>query len=143
MFDVKANRAGRLVALCTPSETETRQIKALLTKAGYPAISFSCPNQMIENLNVAIPRVILFDAEDMGVAKYKTCKSIRTHHPELAAPIIFMAREMDTASVQRAKEAGIQGYLLKPLDPKRLLAQLDRWSGVRVPCAPAPYLEAM
>ena len=126
-------RKGKIVMFADDSPTHRKMIQAVLKRSGFPSMGYEDANGLINALATVTPRVLLLDVDMPHVNGFDACRGIRLRYPELTAPIIFFSARKSKESVQRAKEAGAQDYIVKPFNPKGLIERLDHWSGVRIP----------
>jgi CheY-like chemotaxis protein len=83
--------------------------------------------------------LILMDIQMPGLDGYQTTERIRTLDNCRDVPIIALTAHAMTSDRTRALEAGMNDYLTKPLDPKRLHNCLQRWHPLTEhTAAPAP-----
>ena len=126
-------RKGKIVMFADDSPTHRKMIQAVLKRAGFPSMGYEDANGLIRALATVTPRVLLLDVDMPRINGFEACKDIRGRYPQLTAPIIFFSARKNKESVQRAREAGAQDYIVKPFNPKGLVERLDHWSGVRIP----------
>ena len=101
-----------------------QDIKATLEKLGYavPAIAV-VGEEAIEKAIELKPDLVLMDIALWGGMDGVTAAGqIRQH---LDIPIVFLTAHSDHATLQRAKEAGPYGYLVKPLVERELRIGLE------------------
>lgn len=75
--------------------------------------------------NLSTFDIILMDVEMAGLDGYETTGMIREYDREV--PIIAHTAH-NTASEERNQEAGMNGFVPKPADPKQLIASVKRWA---------------
>ena len=126
-------RKGKIIMFADDSLTHRKMIQAVLKRSGFPSIGYEDAGGLIRALATVTPRVVLLDVDMPGVNGFDACRKIRLGYPQLTAPIIFFSARKNKESVQRAKKAGAQDYLVKPFKPEGLVGRLDHWSTVRIP----------
>jgi response regulator NasT len=70
----------------------------------------------------AVPDVILMAVGLSGVDGIETSQDVMREHP---LPIVLITSHYDAATVDRAKRAGVMGYLIKPLRPEELSPAIE------------------
>ena len=71
---------------------------------------------------------ILMDLRMPIMDGYEATKAIRRlARPDAQLPIIAMTADAYEEDVKRCTEAGMNGYVVKPVDPARLYAELGKW----------------
>ncbi|UQN16062.1 MtrAB system response regulator MtrA [Gulosibacter sp. ACHW.36C] len=67
------------------------------------------------------PDLVLLDVMLPGMDGIEICEAIRA---ESGVPIIMLTAKSDTTDVVRGLEAGADDYIVKPFDPKELVARI-------------------
>lgn len=67
------------------------------------------------------PDLVLLDVMLPGMDGIEICEAIRS---ESGVPIIMLTAKSDTTDVVRGLEAGADDYIVKPFDPKELVARI-------------------
>jgi two-component system cell cycle response regulator DivK len=70
--------------------------------------------------------LVLMDIALPEADGYESLKSLRSHPRFKNVPIVAVTADISTKSIQRAKEAGFNGFIGKPLDPDRFPEQVRR-----------------
>jgi two-component system response regulator MtrA len=83
------------------------------------------------------PDLVLLDLMLPGVDGIEVCGRIRA---ESGTPIIMLTAKSDTADVVKGLESGADDYMVKPFNPKELVARIR--TRLR-PAAPAPAVETL
>ena len=129
---------GRI--LCTEDDADTRELIILtLNFAGYEVICTDDPHQALELIKAEKFDLCLMDNWLPGVSGEDLCKKIR--EVDSKTPILFYSGAAYQEDKDRARAAGAQGYLVKPVIEGRLVAEVARIiaeSKIAVPIAVAP-----
>jgi two-component system response regulator MtrA len=83
------------------------------------------------------PDLVLLDLMLPGLDGIEVCGRIRA---ESGTPIIMLTAKSDTADVVKGLESGADDYMVKPFNPKELVARIR--TRLR-PAAPAPAVETL
>ncbi|MBL8333912.1 MAG: PAS domain S-box protein [Rubrivivax sp.] len=68
------------------------------------------------------PDLVLLDIQLPGMTGFEVLRALRAHGTTQAVPVLAVSANAMPQDVQRALDAGFDGYLTKPLDLQRLLA---------------------
>ena len=114
---------GRI--LCTEDDADTRELLTItLNLAGYDVVCTASADEAVDQIRNERFDLCLMDNWMPGVSGEDLCKKIRKFNTE--TPILFYSGAAYESDKQRAKDAGAQGYLVKPVTEDRLLAEVVR-----------------
>ena len=71
------------------------------------------------------PDLILLDVMMPEMDGYETCRRLKTQPGTRHIPVVFLSARAQQAEIQKGRELGAVGYLVKPFDPMALSSQLD------------------
>jgi len=129
-----ASPKGRI--LCTEDDADTRELLILsLTIAGYDVSCTDRANTAVERMKVEKFDLCLVDNWMPGTSGEDLCKNIREF--DNTTPILFYSGAGFPADKERARAAGAQGYLVKPVLDVQLVAEITRIISESRPAAPA------
>ena len=118
-----ATPKGRI--LCTDDNEDTRDLLVLiLTESGFEVTCTDDPNKVVELIKSKAFDLCLMDNWMPGLSGEDLCKRIRAF--DTKTPILFYSGAAYEADKQRAREAGAQGYLVKPVLEGELVAEVVR-----------------
>ena len=145
----KAPRAtGLRVLVAEDNPVNQKVTRRLLERAGHIVVVVDNGEDALDALEVQAFDAFIVDINMARLGGLDTVKLYRIGslgHPYL--PIIALTADATADTRRAAEEAGIDAYLTKPVEPRRLLDTLDfecRQHGCRPPCdapeqaAPAP-----
>jgi len=125
------------VRILLAEDNFTNQVvtQALLGKLGFQAQIVTNGTEVIEALQKASWDIVLMDCEMPGMDGYEATRRIRsrqavTQNPEI--PIVALTAHALTGDRERCLQAGMDDYISKPVDPKRLAEVLAKWLVVPV-----------
>jgi signal transduction histidine kinase/DNA-binding response OmpR family regulator/HPt (histidine-containing phosphotransfer) domain-containing protein len=106
---------------------------AMLSKLGYDAITASDGQQAVQRMQEAMqngPRfaAVLMDANMPVMDGYEASRAIIEQHQHLAPPIIALTASVLEEDRKRAQDAGMVGFLPKPLRIDELTQALSQWT---------------
>ncbi len=68
--------------------------------------------------------LIICDWNMPGINGVDFLQKVRTDNPEI--PFLMLTARADPSSIQEAKQAGVSGYIIKPLSPNSLASNINR-----------------
>jgi signal transduction histidine kinase/DNA-binding response OmpR family regulator/HPt (histidine-containing phosphotransfer) domain-containing protein len=107
---------------------------AMLTKLGYDAVTASDGQQAVERMHAAMQSgaqrfaAVLMDANMPVMDGYEASRAIIEEHQHLAPPIIALTASVLEEDRKRAQDAGMVGFLPKPLRIDELTLALSQWT---------------
>lgn len=110
----------------------------MLELAGYQVRAVYSGEAALAAVASFEPRVVLLDIGMKGMDGYQTARHLRALPGGDRLWLVALSGYGDRASMQRATEAGMDRYLVKPVDPKQLYSQLDELSRQQRSPPPTP-----
>lgn len=104
-------------------------IGIVLRTEGFDPVFCEDGAQAVETFRAAKPDLVLLDLMLPGLDGIEVCSRIRA---ESGTPIIMLTAKSDTADVVKGLESGADDYMVKPFNPKELVAR------IRTRLRPAP-----
>jgi len=86
--------------------------------SGWKVLEFA---ETLGNINLILMDIALPDADG-----FESLASLRSHPGFLEVPIVAVTADVSAKNVARAREAGFNGFIGKPLDPDRFPEQVRR-----------------
>jgi len=124
--------AGKKLLLCEDNEMNREIAKAILTKKGIEVdCAFNGKNglEMFKQSAAGEYAAILMDIRMPVMDGYETARAVRASgHPDsIMIPILAMTADAYTDDVKKAKDAGMNSHLSKPIDVDRLMSELAKY----------------
>jgi two-component system response regulator MtrA len=120
--------------LVVDDDTALAEMLGIVLRAEDFEPSFSADGEAaITDFRTAKPDLVLLDLMLPGVDGIEVCRRIRA---ESGVPIIMLTARGDTMDVVRGLESGADDYVVKPFNPKELVAR------IRTRLRPAPAQSA-
>ena len=117
------NPKGRI--LCTEDDADTRELlEMILQEAGYQVDCTESPSQAVQLARDQIYDLILVDNWMPEMSGDQVTKAIRVFN--VATPILYYSGAAYESDKLRARDAGAQGYLVKPEGISTLVAEVAR-----------------
>jgi CheY-like chemotaxis protein len=128
------NLAGRRVLMCEDHPLNTRIAQRILEKEGMTcehAENGRCAVEMFSAAPAGWYDAILMDIRMPEMDGMQAAAAIRAlDRPDArTVPIIAMTANAFDEDVRRAKEAGMDAHLAKPVEPQRMIETLAKWIG--------------
>ncbi len=117
---------SKSVVLCIEDEADFREnISEEMEEAGLLVIQAESAEHALTFLDGIQPDLILCDVAMPGMDGYELLEIVRRKHPELSdVPFVFLTAHSDPQQVAAGKWAGVDDYLVKPVDFDLLMATL-------------------
>ena len=96
-------------------------IGIVLSAEGYEVAFVDDGSVALAEVRRLKPALVLLDVMLPGIDGIEVCSRIRE---ESGVPIIMLTAKSDTADVVRGLESGADDYIVKPFDPKELVARI-------------------
>jgi signal transduction histidine kinase len=104
-----------------------RLVKRILEVRGYTVLLAETGPDGIALAREDTPALILVDISIPGLDGYETTTRLRSMPHLHGAPIVALTADSRTGARERSLVAGCDGYITKPIDPRRLPEQLEEF----------------
>lgn len=104
-------------------DDDTNMAKAIADMVSlfdWDAQAVYSPRAAIQAMQNRLPALLLLDLNMNGVDGLEVCRYIKRDPLMGSTPVVFITAEDDPSFVIKAREAGAQDYLVKPIDLDRL-----------------------
>ncbi|MFZ5824884.1 MAG: response regulator [Bacillota bacterium] len=98
---------------------------SLKYQGGHQVSVASGGKEGLEKANAVKPDLILLDVMMPEMDGYETCRRLKADPATQRIPVIFLSARAQQAEIQKGKDLGAIGYLVKPFDPMSLSSQLE------------------
>ena len=106
--------------------TTSQLVKMVLKKQGYRVVIATNGPEALRMADDLIPDLILLDIRLPYEDGYGALKKIRQSERLKEIPVIAVTAEAGVEQMNRARSAGFNGFLGKPLDPDKFPDQIRR-----------------
>jgi AmiR/NasT family two-component response regulator len=111
------------VVVIDDDQPSRRHLITILNSSGYDIAGAGASGKAAVTLaRAAAPDVILMAIELADVDGIEASHEVMRSHP---VPIVLITSHSDTATVERAKHAGVMAYLIKPLRAEQLSPAIE------------------
>lgn len=119
---------GKVILVVDDSASIRREVKAILQKEGCTVreagTEFGAFNSMVE---YGIPvDIILMDLSLNDANGFELIEKIRSVERFANIPIVMLTQHSDRVNVIKAKNMGIQGYIVKPIQAPLLIERIAK-----------------
>lgn len=119
---------GKKIMIVDDSRTIRQQVSFTLTKGGYEVIEAGDGLEGIAKLKENPDTALI--VSDVNMPNMNGLEMVETLKKEgCTVPIIMLTTEGSGELIQRAKEAGAKGWIVKPFKPDQLTAAVTKLAG--------------
>lgn len=98
---------------------------SLKYQGGHQVSVASGGKEGLEKAGAEKPDLILLDVMMPEMDGYETCRRLKITPETQGIPVIFLSARAQQTEIQKGKDLGAIGYLVKPFDPMSLSSQLE------------------
>lgn len=118
---------GRGRVLVVEDDESTRAAyRAILELAGWAVDEAAGGDEALRVAGRRPPEIALVDISIPGLDGWETTRRLKGEAATARVPVIAVTGHALDGDRQRAREAGCDAYLVKPIAPRQLLAEVDR-----------------
>jgi len=121
--------AARRILVVDDFEDSAESLALLLRRMGHEVQTASSGAQAIEAARALRPDVVLLDIGMPGLDGYEACRRIRAEAWGAGILLVAVTGWGQAEDRRRSQEAGFDGHLVKPIDPRALAVLLAERSG--------------
>jgi PAS domain S-box-containing protein len=134
---------GERILVAEDNPTNQLVVLAQLQRLGYKADAVSNGAEAVDAIKREGYDLVLMDCEMPVMDGYEATRQIRTSL-QSTIPIVSLTADVTSSARERCLNAGMNGYLSKPLELPQLAKMLDRWVRVaRTRALPEPLTQAV
>lgn len=121
---------GRRTILVVDDQPDERIIqRAMLTHLGYEVREAADGASALVAVAESPPDLVLLDVAMPRMDGFSVCRALRTDPRTAAVPVLFFTASVAGDMAQMAADAGAQGILAKPVDPRVVAREVARVLG--------------
>ena len=109
--------AGERILLVEDNPMNRRVSQFLLKAQGYIVDEARDAQEALGMLKARLPDLILMDLQLPGMDGYAATKLIKQDAATKNIPVVALTAYAMSGDAERAREAGCDGYITKPIDP--------------------------
>ncbi len=112
------------------SRTPRQQVRTTLVDAGYEVVEAVDGTDGIAKIDEnGDASLIICDVNMPNLNGIEMLSALKARHPAPAVPIILLTTEAQPELLQKAKERGAKGWIVKPFRPEMLVAAVRKLAG--------------
>ena len=123
---------GRKILVCEDNRMNREIAETLLQNLGMETVMAENGQEGVQRFAESMPgeyTAVLMDIRMPVMDGYEAARQIRKMNREdaMRVPIIAMSADVYAEDISRCAQAGMNGHIAKPVDPRRLTAELVAW----------------
>lgn len=122
----------RKALIIEDNENNMELIVFILEKAGYATVRACSGEEGISVLSSETPDFVILDIQLPDLDGREVLKKIRDTENGKNVPVIAMTSYAMLGDEEKLLQAGCDGYVEKPIDPLRVVEQIEKIIGVAV-----------
>lgn len=120
----ESRRGGAPVVLVVDDDADVRLVlRECLENEGFVVMEGANALQGIDRINQRIPDLMMIDVSMPGVDGWEMLRRVREKLDVHDLPVVVFSGKISPEELRHAPDRGAQGYLRKPFDPFKLVAQ--------------------
>lgn len=116
----------KTILLIDDSMTQLINARITLQRAGYKVEIVSDSLQAIDRIKESLPDLVLTDLNMPNLDGIEVIKAIRQLNQFAAMPVLVMSTDSQKHKFQQARDAGANGWLMKPVKQNALLGVINK-----------------
>lgn len=119
--------SARMILVIDDSPANLKLIRVLLTAEGYEVLMAPDAESALTLLSTSRPQLILMDLQLPGMDGLALTRRLKSEPATRDIPIIAITAYAMKGDEDKAREAGCDGYITKPIDTRALPAVVARY----------------
>ncbi|HVT73073.1 MAG TPA: response regulator [Lacunisphaera sp.] len=115
------------ILLIEDNEQNRYLVTFLLEQSGYAVVSAATGPLGIKLAGEIAPDLILLDIQLPGMDGYAVARNLKADPRLKAIPVVAVTSYAMLGDREQVMAAGCDGYLEKPIDPERFVAEIERF----------------
>jgi two-component system cell cycle response regulator DivK len=116
----------KTVLLVEDNPHNRKIFSGMLGHAGFTVVEAEDGHQALAAVEKALPDVILMDLSIPGVDGWEVTRRLKADARTQAVPIIALTAHAMRGDEERARAAGCDHYLAKPISPKKVVEEVRK-----------------
>jgi CheY-like chemotaxis protein len=119
--------SGAPILIVDDNVSNTKLLAFLLTAKGYVVRTAANADEALAVLAEFAPRLILMDLQLPGMDGLSLTRQLKADPRTSAIPIVAATAYAMKGDEDKARAAGCDGYITKPIDTRRLPQEIERY----------------
>ena len=124
------------ILLVEDNEDNRTIYRTILEHVGYTVVEAADGEEGIQRARDSGPDLILMDVSIPKINGWDATRTLKADENTRHIPIIALTAHALEQDRERAREAGCDGYLAKPIPPREVIEEVRRFLGTSEPTAP-------
>lgn len=124
------------ILLVEDNEDNRTIYRTILEHVGYVVVEAADGEEGIRRARDSSPDLILMDVSIPKINGWDATRTLKADPNTRHIPIIALTAHALEQDRERAREAGCDGYLAKPIPPREVIEEVRRFLGSSEPTAP-------
>ena len=117
---------GKTVLLVEDNPHNRKIFSGMLTHSGFAVVEAEDGTQALAAVKDTLPDVILMDLSIPGIDGWEVTRRLKADARTKVVPIIALTAHAMRGDEERAREAGCDHYLAKPISPKKVVEEVRK-----------------
>jgi CheY-like chemotaxis protein len=117
---------GKTVLLVEDNPHNRKIFSGMLSHSGFVVVEAEDGNKALAAVQTTLPDVILMDLSIPGVDGWEVTRRLKADARTKVIPIIALTAHAMRGDEERAREAGCDHYLAKPISPKKVVEEVRK-----------------
>lgn len=119
----------KTILLVEDNEDNLVVYRTILEHVGYRVIEARDGEEGVKNAREQMPDLILMDISIPKMDGWQATQTLKGDEKTRPIPIIALTAHALEEDRQKAVQAGCDGYLAKPVEPRRVVQEVERFVG--------------
>lgn len=125
-----SSNGAQTILLVEDNEDNLVVYRTILEHVGYAVIEARDGEEGVARATEELPDLILMDISIPGIDGWEATRRLKAQESTRDIPIIALTAHALEEDREKAREVGCDGYLAKPVEPRRVVEEVQRFLGV-------------
>lgn len=127
------SNAKKTILLVEDNEDNLVVYRTILEHVGYHVIEARDGEEGVNRAREHLPDLILMDISIPKIDGWEATQRLKSEDATRGIPIVALTAHALEEDRQKAVQAGCDGYLAKPVEPRRVVQEVERFVGPAQP----------